>query len=113
MSSNGRRQRNLTRHPARDKWAAWSPDGRSIAFVSSRAGGEDVFVMRPDGTGVRNVTRTPRLKESHPSWSPSGELTFIRHGERGPIELWSIRVDGTNARRLSTPAEPVFVFDWA
>jgi hypothetical protein len=69
--------------------------------------------MRPDGSGVANLTRTPDLQESHPSWSPSGGLTFSRHGETGPIELWSVGVDGSGARRLSTTAEPVFVYDWA
>ena len=113
MSSDGRRQRNLSRHPARDKWAAWAPNGRLIAFVSTRDGSEDIFVMTPSGGNVRNLTRTPRLEESHPSWSPSGELTFIRHAETGPITLWAVRLDGTGARRLSTAAEPVFVYDWA
>ena len=113
MSSQGRSQRNLSRHPARDQWAAWSPDGRWIAFMSMRDGSEDVFVMRPDGSSVENLTRTPDLEESHPAWSPSGELTFSRHGESGPIELWSMSVTGDDARRLSTRAQPVFVYDWA
>jgi tol-pal system beta propeller repeat protein TolB len=113
VTSDGRRQRNLSRHPARDQWADWSPDGAWIAFMSTRDGSDDVFVMRPDGSGVRNLTRTPRLQESHPTWRPNGELTFSRHGESGPIELWRIGADGRGARRLSTDAEPVFVFDWA
>src|SRR5262249_17910798 len=35
--------RNLTRHPSVDDHAAWSPDGRSIAFVSMRDGGFDIY----------------------------------------------------------------------
>ena len=65
--------------------------------MSMRDGSEDVFVMRPDGSGVANLTRTPDLEESHPAWSPSGELTFSRHGESGPIELWSMSVTGDDA----------------
>jgi Tol biopolymer transport system component len=81
--------------------------------MSDRDGSEDVFVMRADGSRVRNVTETPTLDESHPTWMPDGRLSFTRHGETGPIELWSVGVDGSGARRLSTTAEPVFVYDWA
>ena len=55
-----------------------------------------LFVIRPDGTGARNLTRTPGLEESHPSWSPTGELTFTRHAETGPIGVGrSSRTDAT------------------
>jgi hypothetical protein len=69
--------------------------------------------MRPDGSGVRNVTRSARLHESHPAWAPDGRLTFTRHGESGPVSLWAARADGSRAVRLRTVAEPVFVYDWA
>jgi len=45
---------------------AWSPDGQEIAF--SRDG--DIWVMRADGTGSRNVTRTPGFGEESPDWQP-------------------------------------------
>jgi Tol biopolymer transport system component len=78
--------------------------------MSDRDGGEDVFVMRRDGSAVRNVTRTPALEESHPQWAPDGRLTFTRHGETGPIELVIADRDGTGARKVATGAEPVFVY---
>lgn len=46
----------LTAHPADDLRSAWSPDGRWIAFESTRDGRRGVHLMRPDGTGVRPVT---------------------------------------------------------
>lgn len=47
----------LTAHPAIERATAWSPDGEWIAFESNRSGGgQDIFVMRADGTGVRRVT---------------------------------------------------------
>jgi Tol biopolymer transport system component len=113
MGRDGRSQRNLSRHPARDQWAAWSPDGKNIAFMSERDGSDDVFLIRPDGSGIKNVTRTPNLQESHPTWSPTGALTYTRHAETGPIELWATDADGKHTRRLDTTTEPVFVFDWA
>jgi Tol biopolymer transport system component len=34
----------VTRHPDQDNYAAWSPDGKKPAFISTRDGGHDVFV---------------------------------------------------------------------
>jgi Tol biopolymer transport system component len=48
---------------------AWSPDGRWIAFVMSRERGSDLYVIHPDGTGLRRLTRT-RDYEGPPSWLP-------------------------------------------
>jgi Tol biopolymer transport system component len=36
--------RNLTRHPKQDNFAAWSPDGKRLAFVSNRDGGHDIYI---------------------------------------------------------------------
>ena len=36
--------------------AAWSPDGRQMAFISMRAGGNDVWIMNADGSHLRRVT---------------------------------------------------------
>lgn len=80
--------------------------------MSERDGSEDVFVMRPNGSGVRNLTRTPSLSESHPTWAPDGRLTYTRHGESGPVEVWVVAADGSRSERLDTSAEPVFVYDW-
>lgn len=50
----------LTSHPSNDLRTAWSPDGTSIAFNSSRLGGLNVFVMSADGSNVRAVTQSDR-----------------------------------------------------
>jgi Tol biopolymer transport system component len=49
---------------------SFSPDGKWITFGKSGVDGEaDVFVMRPNGTGIRPVTRT-KLWHSAPDWGP-------------------------------------------
>lgn len=40
----------------------WSPDGLRIAFESSQDGNGEIWVMQADGTGARNLTRSPDLE---------------------------------------------------
>jgi TolB protein len=48
---------------------AWSPDGRHIAFSSTRSGQRDIFVMHADGTEQRRLTNNGR-ENYLPDWSP-------------------------------------------
>jgi TolB protein len=45
----------------------WSPDGRFIAFSSTRGGSADIYVMRADGQDMRRLTFTGG--NTMPSWS--------------------------------------------
>jgi Tol biopolymer transport system component len=47
----------------------WSPDGSAIGFTSTRDGNSEIYVMNPDGTGVRNATLSP-AEETMFSWVP-------------------------------------------
>ena len=48
--------RQITREGDANERARWSPDGRTIAFVSNRAGSAQIWVMNPDGSNARQVT---------------------------------------------------------
>ena len=92
--------RRLTRHAAIDQDPTWSPDGRRIAFTSSRSGNEEIWVM--DITAIdklapntepplQQLTHHPAI-DHHPQWSPDGKrIVFIstRSGRSAPwlIEL--------------------------
>ena len=74
--------------------AAWSSDGSRIAFTGSLRSGDgepstwDVFTVRPDGSGIVNVTQTPASEDDEfgPTWSPDGSLlAFSRTHENGSV----------------------------
>ncbi len=52
--------------------AAWSPDGRRIAFTRCSAGSCDIYVMNADGGGEERLTHGERPGEQDPTWSPDG-----------------------------------------
>jgi Tol biopolymer transport system component len=48
---------------------AWSADGTAIAFTNIRDGNPSLYVMRPDGSGVRRLTQpAPGTHDAEPTW---------------------------------------------
>ncbi len=52
-----------------DEAPSWAPNGREIAFTSNRFGKDQVFVIRPDGTGLIQLTSNGGRNTS-PAWAP-------------------------------------------
>lgn len=81
----------------------WSSRNR-IAFVRSQGQGfrtrQDIYSIRPDGDGLRRITRDGCSTD--PSWSPSGRRLLITRFCRGEFGTYLMNADGT-ARRLVIP----------
>jgi TolB protein len=91
--------------------AAWSADGRRIAF--SRRG--DIYTATSVATGLRRITRGYYADSLEPSWSPDGtRIVFsTAYYDKSKQEtsqcLTVINADGTNRREI-TKRDPDF---WA
>ncbi len=66
--------RNLTMTPGiHERSSKWSPDGRTIAFISDRSGTEEIWLMNQDGTGEpRQLTTGGDTYKYEIRWSPDG-----------------------------------------
>ena len=77
--------------------AAWSPDGRRIAYSK----GNEIFVANRDGSSSRRLVAT-RGTSDYIRWSPDG--TILRFTVTDPQtnnrSLWQVSQDGTNYRPL-------------
>ena len=58
----------LTEGGGNDEAPSWSPDGRMIIFASDRTGVSQLYLIRPDGTGLVQLTKTGN--NAAPRWSP-------------------------------------------
>jgi TolB protein len=80
---------------------AVSPDGAWIAFTSDRDGSSQIYVIRPDGTGERRVTRSAETKGGI-RWSSDGRrLLFVNYRDNAG-HLFSVDLDGANQREVLT-----------
>ena len=83
--------------------AAWSPDGRLIAYDVLN-GVEGLFLADSIGETLRLlVPGDGRAAPGAPAWSPSGDMIafHMRDPQGRPHELYVVNVDGTELRRLA------------
>ena len=97
-----------------DTFPGWSPKGDLIAFTSWRNGDFDIYTIRPDGTGLKQLTTTAG-NDAHSSWSPDGEYLMFASSRFGfkdeaPLfddqpqpygEIFVMRADGRDQRPLT------------
>ena len=76
MNADGTGLRQLTSGVGANSMAAFSPDGRAIAFISTRDGNADLFEMGREGDAPRPLTRTPE-PESLPAYFPNGDIAVV------------------------------------
>jgi TolB protein len=93
VKPDGTEVRRLTDDPGNDAHSAWSPDGDWLAFSSARGGFKDeaalhpgnaqpygdIYVMRADGSDVRQLTDTP-FEEGTVAWAPARRQPLVKAG---------------------------------
>jgi len=109
----GRNLTRLTHGPAADDFPAWSPDGSLIAFVSDRTGTPQVYVMRPKGHQVTQLTDDPDGVTEGPDWRPDGSRIAFAAGPAGAEDIFLMDPDGSNIVRLTTDAASDIAPAWS
>jgi Tol biopolymer transport system component len=103
----------------------FSPDGRRIAFVSDRAGGDNIWLMNRDGSDKRQISKEDFRLLNQPSWSPDGQFLvakkhFTTGRSLGTGEVWMYHVSGgagvplvkkPNEKHQKELGEPIFAPD--
>jgi len=87
-----------------DEQPRWSPDGQRIAFISSRGGSYNIYVMDADGRNVMRLT-DHRGNDHDPTWLPDGQsMVFSSDRDRGTgrLDLYRLWLDDGRIERLTT-----------
>ncbi|MBY0436175.1 MAG: hypothetical protein K2U26_18940, partial [Cyclobacteriaceae bacterium] len=80
----------------------YSPDGKSITYISDESGSENIWVAAADGSNPQNISKLTRPFFVSPEWSADGKMIYatvvdgqgIRSGgtTKGEAELWRFDV---------------------
>jgi Tol biopolymer transport system component len=87
-----------TDHPTPD----WSPDGTLIAFANVQDRRCTVFVMRPDGSGLSDLSGDHKGCERYPAFTRSGRrlLFTVQRCRRCPVVIGSMNLQGGDRHRI-------------
>lgn len=74
-----------------DSRAAWSPDGKLVAFNSDRTGDMNVFVYSIADRATRPLTKGAG-GDYQASWSPDGKRLVFFSSRSGSADIWTVDV---------------------
>ena len=99
VRTNQRRQ--LTSDRAEDYQPTVSPNGKTVAFVSTRSGVPSIWSMSMDGSHQRQLTTGA---DSRPSFSPDGQWIAFQRDQVDtlPFKVWRVPIDQGDATPLAT-----------
>ncbi len=99
--------RNITQTPgAHEKFPAWSPDGRSVAYFSDASGEYQLYIGAQDGKGDPKIFKLNGAGfYAYPKWSPdSKKINFVDNSRSlYVLDIASAAITKIDADDLYTP----------
>jgi len=89
----------------------FSPDGKRVAFLSTRSGSPEVWLCESDGSNPRRLTffDDPDGQITRPHWSPEGREIVFTKGDA----VYVVNAEGGQPRRVATGASGVAYPSWS
>ncbi|MGE0041840.1 MAG: amidohydrolase family protein [Vicinamibacterales bacterium] len=92
----------------------WSPDGKTLAFLSDRSGVENLWIADADGSNPRAVSKDGKTNDRpeimvSPAWTPDGNYIIVsrtRPPEPGVLSLRMYHRDGGTGVSVGAAAAP-------
>jgi Tol biopolymer transport system component len=90
----------------------FSPDGKRIAFTSSRSGNYEIWVCNSDDSNSERLTSLRSLSGT-PRWSPDGTRIVFDSRPQGQAEVYVISSEGGAPQRLTNNPSDDAAASWS
>ena len=91
-----------------DMYPAFSPDGRTLAFIrSSRLNSEDIYLISMQGGNLQQLTTDERRIHSF-TWTADGREIVFSSNRGGGFSLWRVAVSGGTPERVAVTGQNAY-----
>ena len=95
----------LVSHPAYDSRPLYSPDGTKLAFLSTRTGNGDIYVMTLATGALQRITFDD-VAEQLDAWSRDGKWLYVSSGSKDVGGMHDVfRVSATGGTPMAVSAD--------
>jgi Tol biopolymer transport system component len=103
LEANGGDARLLLGGPAFESQPVYSPDGKRLAFISDRSGGENLWIVNADGSVPMQLSKDEDRTFASPAWSPDGQYVYVARSvpSYGLYEIWMYHVRGGSGVQIT------------
>lgn len=102
----GGQARLLVSHPANESRPLYSPDGRRLAFISTRTGNGDIYLLTLDNGDLQRLTFDDS-NDQLDGWSTDGHWIYFTSSSRdisGMNDIFRVNVDGGTPMQVTADA---------
>jgi Tol biopolymer transport system component/imidazolonepropionase-like amidohydrolase len=87
----------------------FSPDGKTIVFLSDRSGAENVWVSKTDGTDPKAITKDKKAMYVSPTWTADGNYIIVSKSDQsiGTFHPFIYHKDGGSGISVGPPPPPL------
>jgi len=100
ISPDGSGYVQLTFHPSRDINPSWSPNGRAIAYQTSRRGLSDIYIINLEDQTEQDLT-LGISQNAQPTWSPNGEVILFQSDRNGSMDIFTISLKDSRVTNMT------------
>lgn len=78
--------KQITNYEDNISFVRFSPKGDGVVFGKAHGGDENTqfFWMKPDGTGIKELTNSPKIRHNFGGWSKDGTRIYYASNKRNP-----------------------------